>query len=509
MKRFVFILIFFIGAKLFAAEVIFRPLTYSVDAIFDYRNGIRYTCDAQGWIQNELVFYQLNDETGDTIILFRAPMYNNCLKGTPQWFNRNGELIREIETDVGGCTVHASSYYFIMPGNIRMSLSALIRKSDYWYEDQPAVKRMEEFHKEGYLEKRVNYYENGFRKSEVNYVYWHQAPSYFNTYDNDWNYRKSGPAIYYYDNGVKESEGNLDGSAHTGTWKYYDRDGVLIKEQINYKPDSATTVLYFTSGTVKSTYTEYNHKYLGDEKSFYEAGELRSYTHYNYLGKQDTTRNTYYQNGKIMSSTPCCNYRPNGTYRSWHDDGSKHEEVTMEDGFRVGQYYEWYPNGKVKSKGNYDEYSSKIGIWYFYNEKGQKDSIINYDTDFEDLQVDDLMWITEDLDGQPKQQYVVNFVQKLPSVHFLNSQNGTYLKVTEENKFEVLEKYSKILVQINVDTKSKATYTILTPMKEKHRLIVEQFFLKNPTFDYPFSVMGTKVACKIMMEIEYRAGEEN
>jgi len=37
---------------------------------------------------------------------------------------------------------------------------------------------------------------------------------------------------------------------------------------------------------------------------------------------------------------------------------------------REGEYYEFYPNGKTRVKGNYTK-GNKSGEWSFYDEQGQ------------------------------------------------------------------------------------------------------------------------------------------
>lgn len=57
-------------------------------------------------------------------------------------------------------------------------------------------------------------------------------------------------------------------------------------------------------------------------------------------------------------------------YEEFYDDGSKKIEVELKDGLKHGNIREYYPNGELKLKGQYDE-DVPVGKWKYYNEEGK------------------------------------------------------------------------------------------------------------------------------------------
>lgn len=498
MKKILFIFIF-IGTTLFAQEIIIRPVSYSVNAIYSYPNGIKFTCDSQERMQDSLFFYLVRNNR-DTTILFRSYLYNNCLHGTGRWYNEDGKLIQQTEVGPGGCTVHPGLHTFKMAGNLKMNLSALITTSTYWYESYPNVKRREDFYYEEFLDKRVMYYKNGNRKSE--YHYKHDYPKW--SYGNMIEWDALGPCKLYYENGQIEMEGDMDGSDKTGTWKYYRRNGDLYMENIYHKKDSSSVTMYYPTGEIEKTYTSYKHKQIGSEKTFYKSGAILSLTSFDESGNQKTPKITYYESGAMKESNPCCGTWNNGMYTRWHENGVKKEEVKIVDGYRTGSYTSWYSNGQIEWKGKYGEYSHEVGKWYYYKENGKLDHIEDFDKTDEEEIVDELVWSGDGLTTNEADEDEVwrlkPFEQTLPKISFLNE----HIPVTKENGFSIHKKYPLIQVQININSNGNANYTILTPMKPKHKEPLEKFFNDFPSFDYPHIVMGKPVNSIVIIEIEYK-----
>jgi len=45
----------------------------------------------------------------------------------------------------------------------------------------------------------------------------------------------------------------------------------------------------------------------------------------------------------------------------------------------IGEWKEYYENGKLKSIGKYGDYGKRIGKWKHYKENGKLDETYNYD----------------------------------------------------------------------------------------------------------------------------------
>ncbi|MBK6950892.1 MAG: hypothetical protein IPH24_02290 [Crocinitomicaceae bacterium] len=485
----------------FGQSVYFKPTSYSADAFYFTSHGMRFTMDAEGHMQDKLVFYSYNIYTGDTSILFESNLSDNCIKGTATWYNYKGQLIRQVEADEPVGSVQPIAHSFTMPGHLRLTLSVVMEKSISWYENNPSLKEKEEFYKEGNLEKRILYYGNGNKKSEYNYAVNEKVSDYRNAGEGE-RWKFYGPCILYHRNGAKQEEGFKDGNSKMGLWKYYDENETVLKEEFYYTKDSASIKYFHPNGKTEMTYTMYHHFYIGDVYTYYETGEVETYTHYDQSGRSDTAKITYYPNGKMMVYSPCCGYRATGTVTRWHENGQKNWEYQVSDGYPVGAFTSWYSNGKIESKGQYDPYGNNIGIWNFYKENGKFDYSRNYSE--EDQEFISEGNVTQEISFESTDEFSSSieprdFKYYFPRSGFLN----THVPVSKQNKLSVLEKYNTIEVEIKIDEMGYAVYTILTPMKEKQRIVLENFFRPYQKFDQPFRLLNNYVACTMRLDVIY------
>jgi antitoxin component YwqK of YwqJK toxin-antitoxin module len=388
-----------------------------------------------------------------------------------------------------------------MPGKMRMQLYALIEKSTTWYDYKYNAKETEEFYVNGELEKKVSYYANGSKESEYAFIT-NPKTIEWGPYQTNRS-KKFGPCTLYYDTGVIESTGTMDGSLETGTWKYYGRTGILLTEKTNHTRDSATVINFYPSGKTESVYAFNRYRKIGTEKHFYETGELKSYTHFDKYGQQDTATISYHPNGTMLEYLPCCSYWPNGKFTRWYENGNKEEEVSMTDGIRVGLYTSWHPNGKVQSKGHYDEYGYPVGVWNYYKENGQKESTRNFDLEPE-ISVEPE--IAPELVFEGEHSYLkTDFDFSVPQIGLTESyQNPIRKKIVS-----LVKKYSSILIRIDVDENGNAVYSILTPVKEKQQVLLQDFFRYNTFVNGPFRLTGKAVPVVILAELVYSEDQQN
>ena len=458
-------------------------------------------CSPEGWLQDELLFYRFIEL--DTLVLSRSQVYNDCLKGAPQWFNKKGEKIREVEIGTDGCTIFPGYHLFMMPGNIEMELSALINSITYWYEDDPSIiqSREEYYSQDGSeqnLSRKINYYKNGYPESEFSYTRVRVRQAYLWSSLHSFDYDKIfGPCRFYYDSGVVESEGERDGHLETGTWKYYKKDGTLYEKKIHHNKDSVTVIKFYPSGDTSRIYHLEYHMKKGDDRCFYESGQLKSYTHYDHFGERDTLELSWYPGGQLMESIPCCGRYNNGTYTSWYENGQKKEEVNIVEGYRSGEYRSWHSNGKLSTKGQYDEYELKVGMWYYYNKSGQFDHKTNYDKEPELPEVAEEVPMV--LDASDRKEDPRLFTRKLPTADFLEKMIA--LKAYKHSS--KLKNSGKIEVSVFIDEGGEAQYTILSTIGKKQRLVLEQIFSDHLQFESPFMMMDEAVPSVMIMEVVY------
>ena len=151
---------------------------------------------------------------------------------------------------------------------------------------------------------------------------------------------KQGCWKYFWKNGNIKVEGTFQNDKKQGYFKYYDEAG-------NFK---------------------YVEKFE-DDNLITDAPETR----------QMEVKTVYHPNGKRAITATYYKGVPDGIRREFDETGAvikgyvfatgvlKYEGITDEDGKRQGVWKEFYPNGELKSEGNYVN-SKQEGVWNFYFE---------------------------------------------------------------------------------------------------------------------------------------------
>lgn len=489
------IIIFVFFVKLIEAQTLtIKPVKYYVNSMFDKTTGAKYACDKDGRFQDELVFYTINQK--DTVILFKSAIYNNCLKGLSEWYNADGHLIRQTINYEGDCTVHASTHHFKMASSIKMKLPALIEKSTFWDNYPPYSKEVEEFYSDGFLSKRINYFENGNR-----YIVAHFAlkknytTSYFSReYDE---YEESGEYIVYFPNGGISMQGTKLANKNIGQWKYFNEEGKLETEKFYFNADSVLVNYFYPSGGKKKQELLWLEHPVGESFTYYETGEIESKKVFSKYGRQIDSELKYYKSGKLMEEIPCCGTFKTGTYKKWFKNGKLAETYNLVESYNRGKYESWHENGILKTKGQYDTLGYSVGKWYTYNEKGKLVSVRDFDKE--------IIQIPEAISEE-----VVTYAVDYPIA------DGNYKEFTQvlakstifENRFKYsrdlhfLKKHKQLEVKAILNEKGIATFEIITPLSEKQKLKLKDYLEKKIIFDNPFRIGYTNVPCSIDLLIE-------
>ena len=470
------------------------PVKYQVNALFDRTNGAKYACDKDGRFQDELVFYTINKK--DTVLLFKSAIYNSCLKGLSEWFNSDGQLIRQTQNYDGGCTVQASSHQFAMTGKLKMNLSALIEKSTFWDKYPPHSLQREEFYTDGLLSKTIYYYKNGNTFKVVHYALKNNfRPSYYsNEYDK---YEEYGAYIQYNENGTIAMQGEKRGYKNIGTWNFYSGAGILETEKKYFNPDSIFITHFYPSGAKKSQETQlYEHK-IGEAITFYETGEIASKTIFSKSGQQQGPSYKYFPSGKLMEEIPCCGYFKNGTYTKWYENGKMEEKYDFVEGITHGKYNAWHSNGQLKTKGQYDINGSSAGKWYTYNEKGKLISVRDFDQEIMEVPMAVTSEVNTFQDNYPVQSIdLYEFSHRLANSYVFKTPN----EIPRNLRF--LKKQTQIDVKAILTEKGIATFEILTPLSSEQKEKLIKFLHEKVTFDGAFKIGNSNVPCWIIMSIK-------
>ena len=217
---------------------------------------------------------------------------------------------------------------------------------------------------------------------------------------------KEGYTRYYYPDGKLKQEIPFIKGLEQGFGKEYGPDGTIItlteykrgfivdRVRINRKDGNGRKqgrwCIFYEKGNLKSEVTYRDDKKNGYLKEYSENGDLLKISKYaddvlqpeaEEIQKLEV-QNEYYPDGKIRISAMFRNGIPEGIKREYAADGNVEkaylykngviigEGIVKDDGNRNGPWKDFYPDGSVKSEGNYDN-GKQVGEWKYYHSNGK------------------------------------------------------------------------------------------------------------------------------------------
>lgn len=199
--------------------------------------------------------------------------------------------------------------------------------SESYYTGSKQLKFTSKYKKGKLHGKTIEYYEDG-KPSEV-VIYKDDVPN--------------GKAIYYYPNGETKIKANYKDGMLNGSYVYYSEDGKTL-EKSKYENGIRT----------------------GKGESRYESGAV-SYVWD--IKKGNGVITSFFENGTISEIIPYKNYKIDGKYMSFHENGTLIQSTIYTDGLKNGVDELYYENGNLREKCSYK--NDKLeGIFEAYNEDG-------------------------------------------------------------------------------------------------------------------------------------------
>ncbi|GAB5538124.1 MAG: hypothetical protein Salg2KO_02270 [Salibacteraceae bacterium] len=195
----------------------------------------------------------------------------------------------------------------------------------------------------------------------------------------------NGFNIFYFDNGQKSSEGNLQNGKPEGYWKNYYPSGQIKSEgnRLNNQLDS-TWIFYTEEGVKKQEIAYENGLRNGVSKKYSIEGFLVSTTPY----ANDTVhglKRTYHENGAVKAEIPFVQGAENGIAYEYNEAGeiinlrfykngilTKQQGINRRDsdGLKKGPWKVFDDEKNVLEEGEYRS-GEKDGYWKNYTAKGE------------------------------------------------------------------------------------------------------------------------------------------
>lgn len=266
----------------------------------------------------------------------------------------------------------------------------------------------------------VFYTQTGDTLEKIDYLYGKKS-GYYLKYKRDRSYglyvwsrelyaadKRQGTAnIYFPDGSVKQTIPYIDGKKQ-GLSKEFDEEGNIItlyeynndflisRERINrkdadgvkqgswkefYDNGNIKREMTYRGGLLHGYYKEYNEKGILATTMLYDNGKIVEGNIED--NPEIEIRNRYDSEGNLVFSGPYKMGLPVGIHREYNNDGTVKssviyndqgikvsEGIVTEDGRRNGEWKNFYDNGNVKEKGQYDD-NRRTGSWEFSNLEGR------------------------------------------------------------------------------------------------------------------------------------------
>lgn len=163
-----------------------------------------------------------------------------------------------------------------------------------------------------------------------------------------------------------------------GTWRYYDKDGVLFKEVIaSGDRQEGPITLFSKKGDTISIGGYEAREREGLWKEFDSDGNLVSVINYS-RGSIFGDYSLYYPNGQLKTAGQFGYFNAKeGLWKSYHSNGELASVISYDGDRPDGIYEEYYENGTIKTKGSYSNELKQSG-WTEYHENGEVSAEFNY-----------------------------------------------------------------------------------------------------------------------------------
>jgi antitoxin component YwqK of YwqJK toxin-antitoxin module len=176
-------------------------------------------------------------------------------------------------------------------------------------------------------------------------------------------------AKIYNDNGLLISEGIVDDAGNrNGAWKDYSAGGVVIAEG-TYAENRRTGAwkFYNTSGRLEQAGSYSNGRIDGTWRWYYPEGELLREEDY-YQGVRDGNYTEFTRTGEIITQGTYTDGERNGEWKLKSGDNIEEGKYLL--GLRDGPWKAYYPNGRMRFRGEYNQ-GNPEGHHTIYYENGR------------------------------------------------------------------------------------------------------------------------------------------
>ena len=189
---------------------------------------------------------------------------------------------------------------------------------------------------------------------------------------------RHGGFVRYHDNGRMEVTGRYRRGAPVGLWRWYDTQGVLLREVYHHgdyeevtkgrdlqRPE---TVIRAPNGRVQAEGLYKDGQPHGRWVFYHPGGGPKAEGEY-LTGVPEGRWNRYFPNGQVERVE---NYRLgvlHGEYREGYENGQEKIRGSYDQGQPVGEWRTWFRNGQMESAGRFAD-GRREGEWRVHGQDG-------------------------------------------------------------------------------------------------------------------------------------------
>jgi len=199
--------------------------------------------------------------------------------------------------------------------------------------------------------------------------------------------------VFYYENGLKSSEGILMDGQPEGEWITYYENGVLKTKGSRLKGVLTGEWFFYRENGIIDKKLNYSEGQLNGEELLYNSEGILTTKNLYLKGVKEGLCLELYADGRVKRETPFLQNKENGKGFEYGSDGRIISFFTYKDGYlrsmekvnrftnkgkRTGKWIEYQTNSsKLKEEGNYSN-GLKNGLFKIYNRRGDLDRIETY-----------------------------------------------------------------------------------------------------------------------------------
>ena len=182
--------------------------------------------------------------------------------------------------------------------------------------------------------------------------------------------------IEYYSNGRKKSEVDINNARKDGKYLAYTKNAAIsIKGRYEDGSQSGKWYWYNTAGELDSIHTYQNGRLHG-KSTIYSNGNILIKRKYS-KGKLNGRFFELYTSGEKKVNGYYVNNLPDRKWLWWDENQTKARQVHFNNGVKHGEIRIWN-EGIIKLTGAFDQ-DQKSGTWKWYHTKKQLDSLVTYE----------------------------------------------------------------------------------------------------------------------------------